>query len=74
MNSRLAITEFESRDVLYILFNCLVVLFGFISILAIFLMGDRTVANRIIFAIGSVALFAATWFGFIICVISIGFS
>lgn len=74
MNTRFAITEFESRDALYITFNCLVVLFGLISILAVIWMPGRTVRNRILLVTGSIALFAATWFGFMMCVISIAFS
>ena len=75
MKTRFAITKFESRDALFVTFNCLVVFCGLISIFSILIfMKHRSIAMRIGLAIGSIALFAATWFGFWICVLEIAFS
>ena len=69
-----SITELESRDVVFVIFNCLVAVFALTSTFAILIMMNRTIGMRVTLVIGSLLLFGATYFVFWIIVVGIAFS
>ena len=69
-----SITELESRDVVFVIFNCLVAVFALTSTFAILIMTNRTIGMRVTLVIGSLLLFGATYFVFWIIVVGIAFS
>ena len=69
-----SITELESRDVVFVIFNCLVAVFALTSTFAILIMTSRTIGMRVTLVIGSLLLFGATYFVFWIIVVGIAFS
>ena len=69
-----SITELESRDVVFVIFNCLVAVFALTSTFAILIMMNRTIGMRVTLVIGSLLLFGATYLVFWIIVVGIAFS